>query len=179
MAGYVPSSEVLRGNLLFCFFLHKSAEEAHQMLVEAYSNHALSRTQCFEWFKKFRAGQYEVTNQPRGRPSKKFEDEELDALLTEDPCQIQRMLAEQLGVTQACLSQRLKALGKILKFGKWVPHELSERQVQQRETTCQLLLARFERKGFLHRIVTGDEKWIYFENPKRPRGWVDPGTSVN
>lgn len=65
------------------------------MLVEAYSNHALCRTQCFVWFKKFRVGQYEVTNQPRGRPSKKFELEKLQALLTEDPCQTQKMIAEQ------------------------------------------------------------------------------------
>jgi len=26
-------------------------------------------------------------------------------------------------------------------------------------------------------IVTGDEKWIYFENPKRKRSWVTPGES--
>jgi len=24
------------------------------------------------------------------------------------------------------------------------------------------------------RIVTGDEKWIYFQNPKRKKSWVDP-----
>ncbi|GFX09529.1 mariner Mos1 transposase [Trichonephila clavipes] len=30
------------------------------------------------------------------------------------------------------------------------------------------------RKSYLHRIVTGDEKWIYFENPKRNRSHVDP-----
>jgi len=27
----------------------------------------------------------------------------------------------------------------------------------------------------LHHIVTGDEKWIFFENPKRKKSWVDPG----
>jgi len=40
-----------------------------------------------------------------------------------------------------------------------------------------LLLARYKRKSFLHRIVTGDEKWIYFENPKCKRSWVTPGES--
>jgi len=29
--------------------------------------------------------------------------------------------------------------------------------------------------SMLHRIVTGDEKWIYFENPKHKRSWVTPG----
>ena len=38
-----------------------------------------------------------------------------------------------------------------------------------------MLFARYKRKSFLHRIVTGDEKWIYFENPKRKKSWVTPG----
>ena len=38
-----------------------------------------------------------------------------------------------------------------------------------------MLLDRYKRKSFLHRIVTGDEKWIYFENPKRRKSWVNPG----
>jgi len=29
--------------------------------------------------------------------------------------------------------------------------------------------------SMLHRIVTGDEKWIYFENSKHKRSWVTPG----
>lgn len=37
-----------------------------------------------------------------------------------------------------------------------------------------MLLQRQERKSFLHRIVTGDEKWIYYENPKRRKSWVKP-----
>jgi len=41
------------------------------------------------------------------------------------------------------------------------------------QNTCQILLARQKRKSFLHRIVTGDEKWIYFQNPKRKKSWVD------
>jgi len=31
-----------------------------------------------------------------------------------------------------------------------------------------------KKKSFLHRIVTGDEKWIYFQNPKRKKSWIDP-----
>ena len=38
-----------------------------------------------------------------------------------------------------------------------------------------MMLQRFERKSFLHRIVTGDEKWIYFDNPKRKKSWLLPG----
>ena len=41
-----------------------------------------------------------------GQP-KKFEDEELEALLDENCCQTQEELAESLGVTQAAISKRL------------------------------------------------------------------------
>jgi len=52
------------------------------------------------------------------------------------------MLAEQLGVSQAAISIRLQAIGKVQKIGKWVPHELKDRQMEQRQNTCQILLAR-------------------------------------
>ena len=57
-----------------------------------------------------------------------------------------------------------------------MPHELNDRQMEQ--NTCQILLARQKRKSFLHRIVTGDEKWIYFQNPKRKKSWIDPAQSL-
>lgn len=31
----------------------------------------------------------------------------------------------------------------------------------------EMLLQRYKTNVFLHRIVTGDEKWIYQDNPKR------------
>jgi len=71
------------------------------------------------------------------------------------------MLAEQLGVSQAAIFMRLHAMGKVQKIGKW-PHELKGRQMERRQNTCSILLARQKRKSFLHRIVIGDEKWIYF-----------------
>ncbi|GFW42310.1 mariner Mos1 transposase [Trichonephila clavipes] len=55
---------------------------------------------------------------------------------------------------------------KINKLGKWVPHDLNERQMGNRKVTCEMLLQCPERKSFLYRIVTGDEKGNYFENPK-------------
>jgi len=37
-----------------------------------------------------------------------------------------------------------------------------------------MLFARL-RKGFLHRTVTGDEKWIHYDNPKKKKSWAPPG----
>lgn len=57
---------------------------------------------------------------------------ELQALLDEDDGQTQLQLAEQLGVTQQSVSTRLKAMGKILKVGRWVPHKLTERERERK-----------------------------------------------
>ena len=57
--------------------------------------------------------------------------------------------------------------GKGLENRRWVPHELNDRQMENRKNTCAILLAWYKRKSFLHSIVTGDGKWISFNNPKR------------
>ncbi|GFS89220.1 mariner Mos1 transposase [Trichonephila clavipes] len=66
-------------------------------------------------------------------------------------------------------------MDKIIKVGRSVPHELTDSQQENQKLVSEMLLARYKRKSYLHRIVTGDEKWIYFENPKRNRSYVDPG----
>ena len=76
--------------------------------------------------KKFKSGDFDVKNEERGKPSKKFEDSELQALLDEDDIQTQQ-LADQLNVTRKAVSIRLKSMGKLQKMGKWVSHELNER----------------------------------------------------
>ena len=175
MSNFVPGNYDLRFTaLIFCYHLKKTAAESHRMLVEAYGEHALGKSQCFEWFKKFGSGNFDVRNEERGRPPKKFRDSELQASLDEDDAQTQQQLADQLNVTREAVSIRLKAMGKIQKVGKWVSHEPNERRQENRKTTCEMLLARYERKSFLHRIVTGDEKWIYSAPGEPPTSTTRP-----
>ena len=143
------------------------------MLVEAYGDNALLETTCRDWFRRFNDNNFDLSDKKRENRPRKVEDCQLQALLDEDDTQSQKMLVEQLGraISQVAISIRLHAMGKIQKIGKWV-HELNDRQMKR--NTCQILLARQKRKSFLHRIVTGDEKWIYFQNPKRKKSWIDP-----
>ena len=48
-----------------------------------------------------------------------FKDEELQALVDQDPCQTQKQLAEALNCAQSVISDRLKTLEKVYKKGKW------------------------------------------------------------
>ena len=63
----------------------------------------------------------------------------------------------------------------IQKQENWVPYELTPRNVERRFSTCEMLLARHKGKGFLNRIITGDEKWIQYDNPKRKKSWGPAG----
>ena len=72
MSSFVPTNYNLRTALVFCYHLKKTAAESHRMLVKAYDEHALGKTQCFEWFKKFKSGNFDVRNEDRGKPPKKY-----------------------------------------------------------------------------------------------------------
>ena len=56
-----------------------------------------------------------------------------------------------------------------------MPYEFKPRDVERLFVTCELLLQRQKMKGFLHRIVTGDEKWIHYDNRKRRKSWGKSG----
>ncbi|UYV62475.1 hypothetical protein LAZ67_2000729 [Cordylochernes scorpioides] len=95
-------------------------------------------------------GDFELDNEPRGKPPQKFEDAELQALLDEDSTQTQEKLAKQLQVSQGAVSLRLNSLGMTQKLSRWVPHELSERQQERRLVTCEGLLARHAKNLYIY-----------------------------
>jgi len=97
------------------------------MLVKVYGESAPSDKTCREWFRRFKSGDYDVEDKERSRRPRAFEDEELQALVDEDPCQTQKQLAEALNCAQFVISDRLKALGKVYKEGKWIPYETKRR----------------------------------------------------
>jgi len=68
----------------------------------------------------------------------------------------------------------LKALGIIQKQANWAPYEVKPTELERRFFTCEQLFQQQKQKGFLHRVVTGDEKWIH-NNPKRKKSWDKPG----
>ncbi|KAG5313046.1 MOS1T transposase, partial [Pseudoatta argentina] len=160
MSIFVRNKVYLRGILLHYFIQKKSAAEAHRILVQTYGDNALSDTTCRDWFRRFKNNDFQLEDKERSGVPKKFQDKELEQLLDEDPSQTLSELGKILQVDESTVSKRLKGLGMIQKQGHWVPYELKPR----------------EKKRFFasHRIVTGDEKWIHYDNPKRRKSWGKP-----
>jgi len=69
-------------------------------------------------------------------------------------------------------------MGMTQKQGNWVPYELKPRDIERRFFTCEQLIQRQQRKDFLQRIVTGNEKWIFYNNPKKKKYYAKPGQSL-
>jgi len=67
----------------------------------------------------------------------------------------------------------------IQKQGNRVPYELKLRDVERRFFTCEQLIQRQQRKGFLHRIMIGDEKWIFYDKPKKKKYYAKPIVAIN
>lgn len=175
MSSFVPSKQHLREVILHYFLAKKTAYETCRLLEEIYGEHFVPATTCKRWFRRFKLGDFITTDREHGKPEKKFEDQDLQELLEEDPSQNLQELGTVLDVVPSTVSRRLHAMGMVQKQGTWVPHKLKERDIERRKTMCELLLQRETRKSFLYRIITGDEKWIHYDNPKRKSAWVMPG----
>lgn len=143
MSVFVPEKGHLREALLFIFHLKKKATDAHQMLTKAYGNSAPSIRTRKKWFQLFKSGDFDVNDKDHGKPPKKFENEDLQALLDKDDTQTQQQLEDSLNVTKPTICLRLQAMGKIQKEGNWRLNELTERNKEQRKTTCEILFERF------------------------------------
>ena len=58
-----------RAAIKFCYLLRHSATESYWELIQAYDNDSMSRTQAFEWYKKFLDGVESIKDEERsGRP---------------------------------------------------------------------------------------------------------------
>ena len=112
----------LWGILLHYFIQKKSAVKVDRILVETHGEHALLETICRDWFRCLKKNDFDVHDKECSGSSKKFGDEELEALLDEDSCQVLVELAESLGVDCMTILKCLKALGMIQKQGHSVPY---------------------------------------------------------
>ena len=134
----------------------------------------MSDTTCGDRFRRFKNNDFKLKDKERSGAPKKFEDKELEEILYEDRSRTLAELGKTLQVDESTVSKRLKVLGMIQKQGHWVPYELKPRDVERCFVTCELLLQRQKRKGFLHRIVTDDKKWIHYDNPNHRKLWGKP-----
>ena len=79
-------------------------------------------------------------------------------------------IEEMLKMPKSTIERHIR-LRVVKKLDIWIPHELKEIHLTKRIKTCNLNLKRNEFDLFLKRIITGDEKWIVYNNFVGKRLW--------
>jgi len=153
--------------LLYYFKKGKRAADAHKKICYVYGDNALTERVCQKWFAKFRSRDFDINDAPRsGRPTK-INSDNVKAIIDKDPCQSVREIATALNISHTSAENHLRQLGYVSRLNVWVPHELTEANLATRISICDSLRKRQENDPFLKRMVTGDEKWIVYDNVVR------------
>ncbi|XP_043510306.1 histone-lysine N-methyltransferase SETMAR-like isoform X2 [Frieseomelitta varia] len=101
-------------------------------MCSVYGEGLISDRAVKNWFAKFRSGDTILKDEPRaGRPSD-LDDNLLKAILEQNLRQSTIDIAGRLNTSQSTVCLYLEKLGKVSKLGVWVPHNLSERNKEDR-----------------------------------------------
>jgi histone-lysine N-methyltransferase SETMAR len=124
-----------------------------------------------KWYQRFKAGNYDLEDEERSGRPKEINDEAIVDFLVSNPSAASEDIAEELNCSSRGVRYRLDAMGYSCKLDKWVPHQLSDFNKSSRILACQRLLKQYNLKPFLDRMVTCDEKWVYYDNTSRKKSW--------
>jgi len=164
-----------RMNIKFCVKLGKTQTETNEMLKIAYGDKCLSRTQVFEWHRRFKEGRDDVDdNQRSGRPIESLtvgNIEKVAEFVKSSKKSSVKFMEMELGIPQTIVYRILtEKLGLRKVNSKFVPHQLKDEQKMKRMEHCQCIIKEARKdENFLKTIVTGDETWCFQYDPETKR----------
>ena len=173
------SNEHFRHIMLFCFREGMTAAAAHRRICAVYGDSALQERVVRKWFARFKEGKFDVKDEPRsGRPPV-VESDEIVSLIRSNPHLTIRQIEAVTGVSYGTIWNRLHHAGYSSKRDIWLPHDLTDKQLETRVDACHSLLRKNSNEPFLKRLITGDEKWILYKNVTQKKSWVSKGTAAS
>ena len=128
---------------------------------------SLTEREFQNWFARFRPRDFDLKDAPRsGRPTE-LDDDKIKAMIENNRHSTTRQIAEKLNMSHTCIERHLKQLDYVNKLDIWVPHKLNDIKLTKRISICDSLMERNKTDPFLKRIITGDEKWVFYDNVVR------------
>ncbi|GFS87310.1 histone-lysine N-methyltransferase SETMAR [Trichonephila clavipes] len=89
-----------------------------------------------------------------------------------------RSITQELKIDNKTVLSHLSKVGFKKKLDVWVPHQLIPKNMIDRISISEALAKRNEIDPFLKRIVTGDDKWVTYDNIVRERSWSKCGEAA-
>jgi len=158
--------------------------EIHEELETAYGHPVTSYSTCQKWSLNVRNGSMEIEDKPiPGRPVSEVTQENIDfvrRVIDEDSHSTYTELEAKTEISRGSLETIIHKHLKLRKVtSRWVPHDLTPYQKQERVRICRDNLAKFQNESWRRcDIVTGDETWVYHRKIKKKAenaAWIGPG----
>ena len=152
------NKEKIRYILQFFFNKGENASQAAVIVNGVYGANTVTANYTQFWFRRFRAGIFDVKNAPRtGTPVVENVDK-ITEMIKVDRHISSRSIAQELKIDHKTVLIYLGKAGFKKKLDVWVPHHLTPKNMMDRISICEALIKRNEINPFLKRMVTGDEK---------------------
>ena len=158
--------------LLYYFRKDKNAVQARKKLYDIYGEKSLTERQYQNWFAHFCSGDFDLKDATRSGHPTKVDDDKIKAMIENNRRSTTRVITEKLNILHTGIERHLKQLGYVNKLDIWVLHKLNEIELTKRIPICDSLLKRNETDPFSKRIITGDQKWVLYDNTMRKRSWT-------
>ena len=148
--------------------------DIHREVCDIYGKGQMSYMTICRWVARFKSGHQQLKDAAHtGRPATtttKHNIELIRQILEKDARYTVRQLAKMTGLSLArihCILKKHLKLGKI--NARWIPHLLTDDQKRSRVDKAKSLLKKYPKysKKAFDNLVTGDETWVYFFEPKR------------
>ena len=157
--------------MLYFFKKDKNTTEMQKTIYAVYGEGAVNDRTCQKRFVKFRSGDFSLDNVPRsGRPVE-VDSDQIETLIENNQRYTTREIAIILKISKSGDENHLHQLGYVNSFDVWVPQKLSKKNLLDCTSSCNSLLKRNENVLFLKQIVTGNEKWVLYNNVEWKRSW--------
>ena len=160
----------IRAVIHYYFLRKKSPIQIHDRLLRAYFDCTPSLRTVQKWVKRFTDWKIGVEDEQRcGRPKRNLADE-ISKIIDDDPYLSCKKIATTVSASRMTVKRIItEDLNMFRLNAKWIPHELTDANKKSRVEGAANMLSAIKNLSSRQRanVVTGDETWICFENPRK------------
>ena len=125
--------------IFFEFNRGAKAAEAARNICAVYGDNDIGESTVRKWFSHFKQDRFDISDTPHSGRSSGFEEDCLNTLIHNDPCQCTRELPTVMNCDHSTITQHLHSMGKVQNSSVWVP--LAQSHKNQRVAICASVLA--------------------------------------
>ncbi|GFT87857.1 histone-lysine N-methyltransferase SETMAR [Trichonephila clavipes] len=118
---------------------------------------------------------FDVKDAPRtGGPIVDNVDKTTEIIAVDQPVS-SGSITQELKIDHKAVLNHLRKVGFKKKLDVWVPHPLTPKNMMDLVSIYETLIKRKEIDPFIKWMVTGEEKWVTYDNIVRKRSWSKRG----